>query len=191
MTLTKRKLGATGEEVTLLGLGGEGVLRTYGLHDEAYQLINRALDLGIGYFESARAYSGSEEYYGLALKDRRKDIFLTSKSHARDKAGAMEHLEQTLSNMKTDNLDLWQIHDLRTMDDIEAISSKGGALEAFSYAKEQGLVRYVGVTGHHDPDIILKAFDLFPFDTVLIPVNPGEPSHNSFLYKVLPEAVKR
>jgi aryl-alcohol dehydrogenase-like predicted oxidoreductase len=117
LSIPTRKLGRTGAEVTIFGLGGEGVLRTYGHEDEAYDLINRAIDLGINYFESARAYSGSESYYGLALKERRKEIFLTSKSHARDKKGAMAHLKQTLANMKTDHLDLWQVHDVRTEDE--------------------------------------------------------------------------
>ena len=99
MRIPKRILGKTGAEVTILGLGGEGVLRTFGHEQEAYGLINRAIDLGINYFESARAYSGSESYYGLALKERRGDIFLTSKSHARDKQGAFAHLHETLTNM--------------------------------------------------------------------------------------------
>ncbi|MFO0753753.1 MAG: aldo/keto reductase [Thermodesulfovibrionales bacterium] len=87
----KRKLGRTGEQVTILGLGGEGVLRSFGYEREAYALINRALDLGITYCESARAYSGSESYYGKALKERRSEVFLTSKSHARDRKGALLH----------------------------------------------------------------------------------------------------
>ena len=78
MEILKRKLGSTGVEVTIMGLGGEGVLRTFGHEQEAYRLINRAIHLGINYFESARAYSGSESYYGSALKERRKEIFLTS-----------------------------------------------------------------------------------------------------------------
>ena len=98
MELPKRALGKTGMEITILGLGGEGVLRTFGREREAYSLINRAVDLGINYFESARAYSGSETYYGLALKERRDHIFLTSKSHARDKRGALDHLHETLNN---------------------------------------------------------------------------------------------
>jgi len=105
MDIPKRKLGKTGVDTTIIGLGGEGILRTYGHEEEAYELINRAIDMGVRYFESARAYSGSESYYGLALKERRKDIFLTSKSHARNKAGAWSHLQETLSNMKTDYLD--------------------------------------------------------------------------------------
>jgi aryl-alcohol dehydrogenase-like predicted oxidoreductase len=136
--IPKRTLGKTGIEVTILGLGGEGVLRTFGYEQAAYQLINRAIDLGINYFESARAYSGSESYYGLALKERRKEIFLTSKSHARDKQGALAHLHETLTNMKTDHLDLWQIHDVRTEEDVEEIFGPRGALKAFKEARDKG-----------------------------------------------------
>lgn len=191
MEIPKRKLGKTGVEVTMLGLGGEGILRTYGHEKEAYALINRALDLDINYFESARAYSGSEAYYGKALKDRRKDIFLTSKSHARDKQGALTHLKETLRNMKTDHLDLWQVHDVRTEDDIEEIFGPGGALQAFVEAKEKGLTRFIGVTGHHNPDIVIKCIELFDFDTVLLPVNPAEPFYKSYLDKVIPIAQKK
>jgi len=191
MAIPKRKLGKTGVEVTMLGLGGEGILRTYGHEREAYSLINRALDLDINYFESARAYSGSEAYYGRALKERRKDIFLTSKSHARDKQRALTQLKETLRNMKTDHLDLWQVHDVRTEDDIEQIFGPGGALHAFVEAKEKGLTRFIGVTGHHNPDIVIKCIELFDFDTVLLPVNPAEPFYKSFLDKVIPIAQKK
>ena len=138
MAIPKRRLGKTGVDVTILGLGGEGVLRTYGYDKDAYNLINRALDLGVNYCESARAYSGSESYYGKALKERRRDIFLTSKSHSRDREGALAHLQETLENMRTDHIDLWQVHDVRTEEDIEEIFGTGGALEAFVRAKEKG-----------------------------------------------------
>jgi aryl-alcohol dehydrogenase-like predicted oxidoreductase len=188
MNIPKRILGNTGEEVTILGLGGEGILRTFGNDREAYALINRALDLGITYFESARAYDGSESYYGRALKERRKDIFLTSKSHARDKRGALDHLHETLKNMQTGYLDLWQVHDVRSEEDIAVILAPGGAIEAFSEAREKGLVRFIGVTGHHDPWIIRRCLESFAFDTVLLPVNPAEPAHQSFIENVLPLA---
>ncbi|MCG2720725.1 MAG: aldo/keto reductase [Thermodesulfovibrionales bacterium] len=191
MEIQKRKLGKTGVNVTLLGLGGEGVLRTFGDDDEACALINRALDLGINYFESARAYSGSETYYGKALRERRKEIFLTSKSHARDRKGALEHLQETLKNMKTDHLDLWQVHDVRTDDDIKEIFGPKGAIEAFSEAKQKGLIRFIGVTGHHDPEILKKCISLFDFDTVLLPVNPAEPHYKSFLDEVAPLAKQK
>lgn len=191
MGIPRRRLGKTGLDVTILGLGGEGVLRTFGHEKEAYRLINRALDLGVTYCESARAYSGSESYYGLALKGRREEIFLTSKSHARDKKGAWAHLHETLRNMKTDRLDLWQVHDVRTDEEIEEIFGKGGAIEAFSEAKERGLVRFIGVTGHHDPRIIRSCIERFDFDIVLLPVNPAEPHHRSFIDQVIPLAVER
>ncbi|BCR06070.1 oxidoreductase [Desulfuromonas versatilis] len=191
MQIPKRILGRTGVEVTQLGLGGEGVLRTYGQEKQAQAVIDQALALGINYFESARAYSGSEGYYGLALGERRKDIFLTSKSHQRSAAGAREHLRTTLDNMKTDWLDLWQVHDVRSEADLQQIFAPGGAIEAFDEAKRAGRVRFVGVTGHEDPRIMRKALDLYDFDTVLMPVNPAEPAHRSFLDTVLPEARSR
>ena len=191
MEIPRRRLGKTGVDVTILGLGGEGVLRTSGYEREAYDLINRAIDLGINYFESARAYSGSESYYGRSLKERRKEIFLTSKTHARNKKGALLHLEETLRNMKTDHLDLWQVHDVRTEEEIDEIFGPNGAIEAFVEAKEKGLVRFIGVTGHHDPLITKRCIQRFAFDTVLIPVNPAEPAYKSYLTELIPTAKKK
>ena len=188
MDIPKRKLGKTGVDITILGLGGEGVLRTYGYEREAYDLINRAIDLGINYFESARAYSGSESYYGRSLRERRTEIFLASKSHARNKKGALLHLQETLGNMKTDHLDLWQVHDVRTEEEMEKIFGPKGALEAFVEAKEKGLIRFIGVTGHHDPLITKRCLQRFDFDTVLIPVNPAEPAYKSYLTEVISPA---
>lgn len=191
MNIPKRKLGKTGAEVTILGLGGEGALRTYGYEKKAYDLINRAIDLGINYFESARAYSGSESYYGRSLRERRKGIFLTSKSHARNKQGAWLHLQETLSNMKTDHLDLWQVHDVRTEEEVEEIFGSQGALEAFVEAKDKGLVRFIGVTGHHDALITKRCLQQFDFDTVLMPINPAEPAYKSFLTEIIPLATRK
>ncbi len=189
MSIPRRKLGKTGVDVTVLGLGGEGVLRTTGNDVGAYALINRALDLGINYCESARLYMESEAYYGRALGERRKEIFLASKSSARDKDGALIDLRGTLKNMKTDHLDLWQLHDVRTDEEVDRIFGPGGAIEAFLEAKEKGLTRFIGVTGHHDPAIIRKCIERFDFDAVLIPVNPGEPSYKSFMREVIPPAI--
>ena len=191
MEIPKRKLGKTGAAVTILGLGGEGVLRTQGYEKQAYALINRAIDLGINYFESARAYADSESYYGLALKERRKELFLNSKSHARDKKSALQHLHETLRNMKTDYLDLWQIHDVRTEEEMQEIFGSQGALEAFIEARKKGLVRFIGITGHHDPEILKCCLDKFSFDTVLLPINPAEPHYQSFIDTVLPLARKK
>ncbi len=173
--LPKRPLGKTGAEVTILGLGGEGILRTYGHEKEAVSLIHRAIDLGITYFESARAYSGSESYYGLALMERRKDIFLSSKSHERTAEGALRHLETTLQTMKTNYLDLWMIHDVRATQDLDLIFGPNGASKAFETAKRNNLVRFIGISGHRNPTILSRALDLFPF-------------YWSFLHDVLPKA---
>jgi aryl-alcohol dehydrogenase-like predicted oxidoreductase len=191
MDIPRRTLGKTGVQVTILGLGGEGILRSHGNEREACRLINRALDLGINYCESARAYDGSESYYGGALAERRSEVFLTSKSHARDKEGALAHLHATLANMRTDHLDLWQVHDVRTTGDLEEIFGPDGAIEAFVEAKAKGLVRFIGVTGHHDPAIIRACIERFPFDTVLMPVNAAEPAHQSFIKGALPLALER
>jgi len=188
MTIPKRVLGRTDQEVTIVGLGGEGVLRSFGRDRDAYALINQALDLGISYCESARAYSGSESYYGKALKERRRDIFLTSKSHARDRKGALAHLHETLANMQTDHLDLWQVHDVREEEELAEIFGPRGAIEAFSEAKQLGKTRFIGVTGHHDPSIIRRCIERFDFDTVLMPINAAEPAYKSFIDEVLPLA---
>lgn len=191
MNIPFRILGRTGVTVTCIGLGGEGVLRTFNREKEAYDLINRAIDLGINYFESARAYAGSESYYGKALRDRRKGIFLTSKSHARDKHGAMAHLQETLKMMHTDHLDLWQVHDMRTEDDIREVFGPGGAMESFLQAREKGMARFIGVTGHHDPAVLRKCIEIADFDTVLMPVNPAEAHYKSFIKSVLPVAEQK
>jgi predicted aldo/keto reductase-like oxidoreductase len=186
--LPKRPLGKTGVEVTILGLGGEGILRTFGHEEEAISVIQRSIDLGITYFESARAYAGSESYYGMALKDRRREIFLASKSHERTADGALKYLETTLNTMKTSYLDLWMIHDVRTPKDLDLIFGPKGAINAFEAARRNKLVRFIGISGHRNPTILSRALDLFPFDTVLMPVNPAEPHYWSFLTDVLPKA---
>ena len=181
MTLPQKTLGRTGHSATRLGLGGEGVLRTFGHDRQAQAVIEAALAAGINYFETARAYSGSEAYLGRGLKGHRDQIFLTSKSHGRTFKEAMAHLSITLKNLDTDHLDLWQVHDIRTMEEVEALGAPGGALEAFHHARERGWVRFIGVTGHHDPEVLRRALTLYEFDTVLLPVNPAEPQQASFL----------
>ena len=189
--LPKRVLGKTGEQITILGLGGEGLLRTYDREEEALALIHRAFDLGITYFESARAYAASESYYGMALQERRRKVFLASKSHERTGDGALKHLEATLKNMKTDFLDLWMVHDVRTPKDLDLIFGPKGAIRAFEAAKRNKLVRFIGISGHRNPTILSRAIDLFPFDAVLMPINPAEPHYWSFLDNVLPKAEKK
>lgn len=189
--LPKRPLGKTGEEISILGLGGEGVLRTYEEEEKAVPLIRRALELGITYFESARAYASSESYYGMALQERRREIFLASKSHERSADGALKHLETSLKNMNTDFLDLWMVHDVRSPKDLDQIFGPRGAIKTFEAAKRNKIARFIGISGHRNPTILSRALDLFAFDVVLMPVNPAEPHYWSFLQEVLPKAMDK
>lgn len=193
-TIVTRPLGKIGVKTTIVGLGGEGVLRTFGKSSAAKEVISEAVDSGITYFDSARAYAGSEGYYGAywpAHKNARSGIFQTSKSASRDKKGALSDLKNTLRTMAIDHLDLWQIHDVRTIEDIDAIEAQGGALEAFIEAKEAGMTKFIGVTGHNNPDILTYAVNNWPVDTVLMPVNPVEGVLGGFLDRTLPAALNK
>ena len=193
-SIENRKFGSTQHEVTRTGLGGEGILRTHGRIREAREVIQQAIDQGINYFDSARVYADSELYYGNIWKahpDMRTRIFQASKSASRDKTQALNDLEQTLDRLHTDYLDLWQIHDVRTPQDLTRIAAPGGALEAFLEAKSSGKTRYIGVTGHHDPKILTQAVSSWPVDAVMMPVNPVEGVLGGFLTETLPMARKK
>ena len=183
-----RVLGKTGVAVSIFGLGGEGVLRTSGMMKEAVPVIRRALDEGVTYFDTAPAYDQSRDYLGAALGADRKNIFLASKTHARDAGGSRRLIEDSLIRLKTEWIDLLQLHDLRTPADLDRIFAKGGALEAAVKARDEGLCRFIGITGHQSPDILLEAMRRFAFDTVLTVVNPAEPVGRSFMLQVIPEA---
>jgi aryl-alcohol dehydrogenase-like predicted oxidoreductase len=191
LTLPRRPLGKTGVDVTLFGLGGEGVLRTDGRVAEAVRVIHRALDQGVNYCDTSPAYASSIDYYGAALGERRNDIFLASKTHDRSRDGSLRLLDDSLRRLRTDHLDLWQLHDLRTHDDLNRIFGKGGALEALQQARDEGRVRFLGITGHHDPEILLEAMRRFAFDTVLVALNAADVHRLSFAKTVLVEAARR
>lgn len=186
-----RPLGQTGYAATLFGLGGEGVLRTYGKDREAAQVINRALDQGVNYCDTAPAYAGCMDYYGAALRERRAQVFLASKTHDRTRDGSLRLLDNMLHRLRTDHLDLWQLHDLREQEELDRIFSKGGAMEAVLKAREEGRVRHMGITGHHDPEILMEAMRRFDFDTVLVALNASDVHRCPFVNTVLPEAARR
>lgn len=189
--IPRRPLGRTGCEVTQFALGGEGVLRTHGRISEAVAVIHRALDLGVNYCDTAPAYAGSLDYYGAALGERRNDVFLASKTHDRTRDGSLRLLDESLKRLRTDHLDLWQLHDLRTDGDLRAIFGRGGALEALVQARQEGRVRFLGLTGHHDPAILLDAMGRFDFDTVLVALNAADVHRLSFARTVLAEAASK
>ena len=192
--LPQKSFGVMNRQVTVVGLGGEGILRTYGQSDQAREVIQEALAQGITYFDSGRVYAESELYYGSLwenIPETRSAIFQTSKSASRDKAGALADLEQSLQRLHTHYLDLWQIHDVRTEDELQQIAGPGGALEAFLEARVSGKVRFIGVTGHHDPRILTKAIREWPVDAVMMPVNPVEALLGGFLTSTLPLAKEK
>lgn len=177
-----------------VSLGGEGILRTRGRSDAAVPMILDALAQGVRYCDTAPAYDHSQDYYGEPFRGSpgaRDGVFLASKTHDRTRAGALALLDDSLRRLGTDRLDLWQLHDLRTAPDLDSIFARGGALEAALRAQQQGKVRFVGITGHHDPDILLEAMRRHPFDAVLVPVNPADPARLPFITTVIPAARER
>jgi aryl-alcohol dehydrogenase-like predicted oxidoreductase len=188
-------LGKTGVRVSALGVGGFH-LGTAKDQNEATEIVSRALDAGVNFFDNAWEYheGESENRLGVALKGRRDRVVLMTKvcTHGRGRDVAMRMLEDSLRRLKTDHLDIWQIHEVVYWNDPDLIFAPGGAAEALVQAKEQGKVRFVGFTGHKDPAIHLKmlAHD-FPFDTVQMPLNCFDATFRSFETQVLPEANKR
>ena len=172
VVLPTATIGADGRRVTRLGLGGEGpILRSFGRRREAIALIRRALELGITYFDTARAYDDSEAYLGAALGGERDGVFVASKTASRRAAAAAVDLDTTLRNLRTDHLDLWQVHDLRRREEWLEASSPGGALEALEHARAVGKVRFLGVTAHRNPELLAEVLQDYRFDAVLMPVN--------------------
>src|SRR5690348_4887918 len=156
-----RTLGRTGAQVEPVSLGGEGILRTTGRHREAVPVILEALRLGVRYCDTAPAYQQSQDYYGEAFRaagpKAREQVFLASKTHARTRDGALRLLDDSLRRLGTDHLDLWQMHDLREHAELDAIFGRGGAVEAAREAQADGRVRFIGLTGHHDPAVLVEA----------------------------------
>jgi aryl-alcohol dehydrogenase-like predicted oxidoreductase len=188
-------LGRTGVEVGAVSLGGEGVLRTTGRARDAVPVILEALRLGVRYCDTAPAYAQSQDYYGAAFREAgpraRAGVFLASKTHERTRDGALRLLDDSLRRLGTTWLDLWQMHDLRGRAELDVIFGKGGALEAALAAKADGRVRHIGLTGHHDPAILLEAMSRYDFDSVLVAINPADARHSPFVPTVVAEARRR
>jgi uncharacterized protein len=190
-----RPLGRTGIQVSALGIGGYHLGPTTN-QDEANAIVREAVDAGVTFFDNCWEYheGGSEERMGVALQGLRNRVVLMSKvcTHGRDQKVAMRMLEESLRRLRTDHLDVWQIHEVVYWNDPDLIFAPDGAAEALAQAKQQGKVRFIGFTGHKDPGIHLKmlAHD-FPFDTVQMPLNCLDGSFRSFEAQVLPEANRR
>jgi aryl-alcohol dehydrogenase-like predicted oxidoreductase len=190
-----RNLGKTGYKVGIFSLGGQAALEKPNNEAAAVPIIDRALDLGVNYIDTSSIYGGparwSEQYVGKVMKRRRNDAFLATKTKERTREGSMRMLETSLKLLQTDHIDLWQLHDIGTMKDINEIFAKGGAMEALLEAHDQKIVRYLGITGHYRPDSLIEAIHRYPFDTILMAVNAADPHHYSFSEQLLPLAVEK
>ncbi len=190
-----RNLGKTGYKVGIFSLGGQAALEHANNFDAAVPLIERALDLGVNYIDTSSIYGGperwSEQYVGKVMAHRRNEAFLATKTRERTRDDSMRMIEKSLQLLQTDHVDLWQLHDIGTMTDVNAVFAKGGAMEALVEMQQQKVVRYLGLTGHYRPDALMEGIRRYPFDTVLMAMNAADPHHFSFNEGLLPLAVER
>jgi predicted aldo/keto reductase-like oxidoreductase len=190
-----RALGKTGVQVSALGVGGFH-LGSAKDQQEVNEIVGRAIDAGVNFFDNAWEYheGDSEVRAGKALQGKRDKVILMTKvcTHGRGKDVAMRMLEDSLRRLRTDHLDVWQIHEVVYYNDPDLIFAPGGVAEALTQAKEQGKVRFVGFTGHKEPAIHLRMLAQgFPFDTVQMPLNCFDGTFHSFETQVLPEATRQ
>lgn len=191
--MPERPFGRTGHKVRLFSLGGQAVIEKPGTQDVSVAIVNRAIDLGVNYLDTAAGYGRgiSETYYGEVLKTRRKEVFLASKTRDRTRDGSLKILDESLKRLQTDHLDLWQLHNVMRDEDLDQILAKGGAIEALQQARDQKMVRFLGITGHYDPDVLIRGIERFPFDTILMALNPADKHRLSFIDTLLPLANKK
>ena len=190
--IPRRTFGKTGEKLTVIGqAGGRFPLISF---EEAKAITLRAYELGINYFDNSVDYwnGRSEEVYGAVLPPFRKHVFITTKANERTRSGAEAELHASLKRLRTDYVDLWQMHALNEKSEVEQIFGPGGAIEAFEAAKKAGKCRFIGFTGHHDPYVhlaMLHAYD--KFDSILMPLNIADAHYLSFQKLTLPLAAER
>ena len=194
--IPQRVFGRTGETVSAIGLGGFH-LGLIGSEREAISIVHKAIDAGITFMDNAWEYHDgkSEVRMGKALAGgRRQQVFLMTKvcTHGRDAKVAMRQLEDSLRRLKTDHIDLWQVHEVAYAGDPERHFMKGGVIEALDRAKQKGLIRHAGFTGHKDPSLHLKMLSYgYPFDSCQMPLNCFDATFRSFEEQVLPELARQ
>lgn len=186
--MKKRILGKTGELLSVVGFGG--IVVKDEPPDIAANLVAKAIDRGINYFDVAPSYGTSEACLGPALEPYRNDVFLACKSQIRDAVGASEELHASLKRLRTDHFDLYQLHAVSTLDDVAQIVAPGGALETFVKAKEQGLVNHIGFSAHNE-EAAIALMGYYDFETILAPFNWACWHKGKFGPKMLAEAEQR
>jgi predicted aldo/keto reductase-like oxidoreductase len=194
-SMPTRNLGKTGYKVGILSLGGQAAIEQPNNQEVAVAIVERAIDLGINYIDTAAMYGGkgrwSQKYIGEVMKRRRKEVYLATKTDDRTRDGSLKLLEESLKLLNTDHLDAWQLHHVTTQDDVDRIFAKGGAIEALQQAKAQKIVRFAGVTGHADPGVLMQCLQQYPFDQILMALNAADQYQRSFAEKLLPMAVEK
>ena len=185
--------GKTGYKIGILSLGGQATLEMQGTEEESEKIINRAIDLGVNYIDTAASYGGGQSQIniGQVMKTRRSEVWLSTKTNERSYDGAMRQLETSLKSLQTDHLDTWQLHNVQKKEDLDKIFASDGAIKALEKAKSEGIVRHLGITGHFEPLILLEAIKSFPFDQILMAINAADVHYLSFKNYLLPEAQKQ
>lgn len=206
LQIPQRVFGKTGAKVGIYSLGAQATVEQVGMKEEAIAIVNKCIDMGINYIDTSAWYGQdgnssegdhlrgtSERFVGEVMKTRRSEVFLATKTHDRSYDGAMRHLESSLKNLQTDVIDLWQIHNIKggEDEDIDYIFSDDGCLKALREAQEEGVVRFLGISGHADPAPMKELVERYPFDAVLMALNAADKHHNSYIEKLLPTAVEK
>lgn len=190
-----RNLGRTGYRVGIFSLGGQATIEQPNKEDEAVAIVNRAIDLGVNYIDTAAMYGGpdqwSQKYIGKVMKSRRNEVFLASKTHARTYDDSMKLLEGSLKQLNTDHLDLWQLHHITFTEELDQVFAKNGAIHALEKARSEKIVRFLGVTGHADPHVLADGLKRYKFDTILMAVNAADRHYLSFIEHLLPLALEQ
>ncbi|MGG2199200.1 aldo/keto reductase [Paenibacillus validus] len=192
--MEQRDFGATGRRFPLLSFGAQRIVDEHGCtEEEAVRIVNRAIDEGITYFDTAPRYSNgqSEERLGLVLKHRRSEVWVATKTNDRTRDGSWKLLEASLKRLQTDRVDEWRLHNIMTFEELEQCFAKGGALEALREAKEQGLVGKLSISGHTNPRVQLEAIERFPFDSALVALSAADHLIYSFAHEFLPKAQEK
>jgi predicted aldo/keto reductase-like oxidoreductase len=168
MGLKEAILGRTGLTVKILGFGGIPIQRVS--EEEAVKVVRRCYEIGINYYDTARTYTTSEERIGKALEDVREEVILATKSHQRKSKELLEELEVSLDNLKTDWIDIYQLHSVSSYDSWEQIKAPGGALEGLYKARDEGKIEHLGITSHN-PEVLADIIREDIFETIMIPYN--------------------
>lgn len=183
-----RVFGKTGVQVPLIGYGTAPLGKEHVSTEHAVRCLNHAIDLGITYLDTSPDY-GSEPKVGEVMKTRRDEVFLATKVNNRSKEGVLNELKESLKKLQTDHVDLIQVHAVNAWADLEQALAPDGACAALEQARDEGLVRFIGITGHARPELLGHAITQYPFDTVLVALGMADRLVTSPETFLLPKAI--